>query len=333
MERITIIGLGVIGGSIALGLKRASLKEIEIVGIARTAETASRARKAGAIDVEGRSLEDAVRGAQLVIIASPILSIGPVMEEMAPHLAEQAIVTDAASTKSVVARWAREKLPATAHFVGGHPMAGKETAGFDAADPDLFRGKPWVISPSVDAPEGAVNAILNLVQVLGARPIFMDAEEHDSYVAAISHLPLTVAAALFSTAFTSQAWPELASLASSGFRDATRLASGSPEMAHDIVQTNRQNLVHWLDRFQQELARYREVIARADSREIAELFARAQLERDNFMINGPPSRVGDQPSTPKMGLSDFLLGSKLADMMRKQEDIIRSSEERAQGKR
>lgn len=333
MERITIIGLGLIGGSIALGLKRAPVRDIEIAGIARSSETASRAKKAGAIDRDARSMEEALRGARLVVIASPILAIPAIMDEMAPHLERDAIVTDAASTKGTVARWAREKLPATAHFVGGHPMAGKEQTGFDAADPDLFKEKPWVISPSVSAPEGAVNAVVGLAQALGARPVFMDADEHDSYVAAISHLPLTLSSALFSMAFGSQAWPEIAALASSGFRDTTRLASGSADMAHDIVQTNRQNLLHWLDRYQQELYRYRDVIERADSREIAELFARPQIERDNYMLNGPPERAqqGDKPPTVSIG--DFLLGSKLADMMRKQEDIIRSSEERAKGKR
>ena len=334
MERITIIGLGLIGGSIALGLKRAPLKDIEIAGIARTPDTSSKARKAGAIDVDARTMEEAVRGARLVVIASPILSIGPVMDEIAPHLEPSAIVTDAASTKGVVARWAREKLPPNVYFVGGHPMAGKEQTGFAAADAELFKDKPWVIAPSVNAPEGAVNAVVALAQSLGARPIFMDADEHDSYVAAVSHLPLTLSSALFSMAFGSQAWPELAALASSGFRDTTRLASGSPDMAHDIVQTNRQNLLHWIDRYQQELHRYREVIERADSREIAELFARAQLERDNVILNGPPRREQDgEKSVPMLSVSDFLLGSKLADMMRKQEDIIRASEKRAEGKR
>lgn len=332
MGRITIIGLGVIGGSIALGLKQAA-KEIEIAGVSRTPETASRARRAGAIDLEPRSIEEAVAGAQMVILASPILSIAPLMEAMAPHLSPDTIVTDAASTKGVVARWAREKLPAGVHFVGGHPMAGKEITGFDAAEAELFSGKPWVIAPSVDAPEAAVNAVIGLAEALGARPVFMDAEEHDAYVAAVSHLPLTVASALFSMAFESQAWPELAALASSGFRDTTRLASGAPELAHDIVQTNRRNLLHWIDRFQQELARYRNVIESGDSRAIAELFAKPQLERDNYLINGPPKRESERGEAPRIGISDFLLGSKLADMMRKQEDIIKASEQRARDKR
>jgi prephenate dehydrogenase len=149
----------------------------------------------------------------------------------------------------------------------------------------------------------------------------------------VSHLPLAVAAALFTVTNGSQAWPELASLASSGFRDTTRLASGSPEMAHDIVQTNREHVLHWIDRMQAELTRYREVIASGDSKRITETFTRAQLERDNYMVNGPPRRQESGEPLPRVSLADFMLGTRVADYMRKQEEIIRASEARANRKR
>jgi prephenate dehydrogenase len=331
-QRIAIIGLGLIGGSIGLALKRADLKGAQVAGVARSRETTSKARKLGAIDIDARTPAEAVEGARLVIVAAPILSFPQIFDDITPTLDPGAIVTDAASTKSMVARWAKERLPEHVHFVGGHPMAGKEFSGIEHADADLFRGKPWVIAPSVEAPEAAVNTVIGLAQVAGAEPIFMDPQEHDAYVAAISHLPLTVAAALFSVAFGSAAWPELASLASSGFRDTTRLASGSPEMAHDIMQTNREQVLHWLDRLQGELTRFRDVIAKGDSKEIAATFSRAQIERDNYMVNGPPRRESGEPM-PKVSLGDFLLGSKLTEFMRKQEEIIRASEERANKRR
>jgi prephenate dehydrogenase len=309
-QRIAIIGLGLIGGSIGLALKR-GLKDVEIRGVARSRETASKARKLGAIDAESYSPAEAVKDARLVIVASPILTFPGIFDEIAPALEEGAIVTDAASTKANVARWAKEKLPGRVHFVGGHPMAGKEQSGIDHADVDLFKGKPWVVAPSVDAPASAVNTVIALAQIAGAEPLFMDADEHDAYVAAVSHLPLTLAAALFSVTQGSAAWPELAALASSGFRDTTRLASGSPEMAHDIMQTNREHVLHWIDRMQVELARYRDVI---------------------YMINGPPRRETGEPM-PKVSLSDFMLGTKVADYMRKQEEIIRASEDRVKRKR
>ena len=328
MQRISIIGLGLIGGSIGLALKAAGLKDIEVVGVARSRETASKARKIGAIDVEARTPEEAAKGARLVIVASPILTFPGIFDEIAPVLDEGAVVTDTASTKGMVAAWAKEKLPERAHFIGGHPMAGKETAGIGAADAELFKGKPWVISPSVDAPESAIHTVVGLAQLTGAEPLFMDAQEHDAYVAAVSHLPLTLAAALFSVTNGSAAWPELASLASSGFRDTTRLASGSPEMAHDIVQTNRENVLHWLDRMQAELTRFRSVIEQGDSKKIAETFGRPQLERDNYMVNGPPRRETSGDPMPKISIGDFLLGTRVADYMRKQEEMIRASEDR-----
>ncbi|HEY8172317.1 MAG TPA: prephenate dehydrogenase/arogenate dehydrogenase family protein [Dehalococcoidia bacterium] len=333
MERITIIGLGLIGGSIALAIKQSDLRDkVTVTGVARTRDTMQRAKKIGAVDETDPVPERAVRGARLVIVASPILTVPTVFEEIAPALEEGTIVTDVASVKAPIAKAARDILPRHSYFVGGHPMAGKEQAGIDAADATLFRDRPWVISPSVDAPESAVNTVIGLAQLCGARPLFMDPHEHDSYVAAISHLPLAVSSALFSVAFASAAWPELAGLASSGFRDTTRLASGSPEMAHDIMVTNKDNVLHWIDRLQEEITRLREVIARGDSKEIAEAFTRPQVERDNFMINGAPRRIsGDE--MPKFGLNDLLLGSKVSEMMRKQEEMVRASEKRIEERR
>ena len=328
MERIAIIGLGLIGGSIGLALKRSGLRDIEIAGTARTRDTLQKAKKLGVIDVDEPSPEDAVRGAKLVIIATPILAIEPVMREIAPALEAGAVITDAGSTKENVARWARDILLSSVHFVGGHPMAGKETFGVDAADPDLFRGKTWAICPSVDAPEGAVNTVLAIVQACGAEPVFMDAAEHDSYVAAISHLPLTVAAALFSVASTSTAWPELARLASTGFRDTSRLASGSPEMAHDIAMTNRENLLHWIDRFQDELHRFREIVASGESAALLEAFARAQLDRDTYITAGPPSREVGGAKIEGISISDMLLGTKISGYLKKQQEMIKDMESR-----
>ena len=332
MERIAIIGLGLIGGSIGLAVKQSDIADLQVVGTARTRGTVQRARKLGAIDIEAGSAAEAVKDARLVIVASPIIAMRAVFEEIAPALAEGAVVTDVASTKGDVSRWAKELLPPTVHFVGGHPMAGKETQGIDAADADLFRDKPWVITPSVDASESAVNTVVGLAQLAGAVPMFMDPDEHDSYAAAISHLPLLLSTALFSVAQTSAAWPELAQLASSGFRDTTRLASGSPEMAHDIMISNRENVLHWIDRFQEELSRFRATIAAGESQPVIEAFTRPQIERDNYMVAGAPRRETGAP-IETISLGDMLLGSKVTGFMKKQQEILKAAEERAEKKR
>lgn len=332
MERIAIIGLGLLGGSLGLALRQSGLRDVEIAGTARTRGTLQTAKRIGAIDVDAPTPAVAVRDARLVIIASPIMAIPEIFDDIAPQLVEGAVVTDVASTKAQVMRWATERLPEHADFVGGHPMAGKETAGIGAADAELFREKPWVVAPSVRASDAAVRTVVGLAQSVGAKPMFMDPDEHDSYAAAISHLPLVLASALFSVVAGSNAWPEMAGLASSGFKDTTRLASGSPEMAHDIMRTNRDNVLHWLDRFAGELQRFRETIAGADDAELLELFARQQVERDNYITSGPPSRM-EKPEVERVSLSDMLVGGIVSSYMKRHEERLREMESRERDRR
>jgi prephenate dehydrogenase len=333
VERITIIGLGLIGGSLGLALKAAKLTDIEIVGYDRDAQAAGDARRMGAVDKSERSLHRAVGDARLVIIATPIMALRGVMEEMAGELPEGCVVTDTASTKATVMDWASQLLPATVSFVGGHPMAGKETSGVQNADADLFVGKPYCIIPAPDASEGAVQLVTGIVQLIGARPFFIEADEHDRYVAAVSHLPLILSAALFTLVRSSPAWPELSSLASSGFRDVTRLASTDAELSHDICLTNRQGVLHWLDRAVEELGRYRELLQEGREDELFEKFARAQLDRDTYLTAGPPVRepvAEGEPLTSGEQLAALLVGQRL---VRRARGIGRPPEHRQEGGR
>jgi prephenate dehydrogenase len=289
VQRIAIIGLGLIGGSLGLAIKGARLGKVEVVGYDREWGVSPRAKRLGAIDRVAREPRSAASEAALVVIATPISAIREVMEEVAPVLPEGCVVTDTGSTKADVMRWAEETLPEHVHFVGGHPMAGKEQSGIQAADARLFADAAYCVVPQVNASERAINAVLGLVGVVGARAVFIDAGEHDSYVAAVSHLPIVLSAAFFSLAHESQAWPDMAELAGSGFRDLTRLASGDPNMSHDICITNRERVLHWVDRMIGELAHYRELIQDKDE-ELFKAFARAQLERDNFLAKPPERR-------------------------------------------
>src|SRR3990170_6670356 len=307
MPRLAIIGLGLIGGSLGLALKRAQLERLEVVGRDTEYGVAARARRLGAIDREARSAAEAAEGAAVVIVATPILQVRKVFEEIAPALGEGAVVTDTASTKREVLRWAEELLPPEVSFVGGHPIAGKETPGLDAADASLFQAGPWALCPPARAAENAIKAIENLIAGVGARPVLIDAEEHDSYLAAVSHLPLIVATALFSLASESQAWPELASLAGPGFRDTTRLASSSPDLSHDICLTNRENLLHWLDRYGEELRRLRPLIADGKGQEeLIKTFAKVQAARDAF-LQAPPERLGPMRDTELLSAGERML--------------------------
>jgi prephenate dehydrogenase len=307
MPRLAIIGLGLIGGSLGLALKQAKLKDLEIAGYDAGWDVGARARKMGAIDRDARSPAEAVEGAAVVVVATPISVVPKVFEDIADALGDGAVVTDTASTKRQVLQWAQDLLPDRVSFVGGHPIAGKETPGLDAADATLFEGRPWALCPSVDATENAIKTIENLIALTGAHSVLIDAAEHDSYLAAVSHLPLIAASALFSLASEGKAWPELAQLAGPGFRDTTRLASTSPDMSHDISLTNRENLIHWLDRYLEELRRYRDLIAKAETQEnLAEAFARVQAARDAF-LESPPERPGPSAPVDMMSAGDRML--------------------------
>ncbi len=320
-KQIIIVGLGLIGGSLGLAIKAAGQPGMEIVGHDRDRVAANKARKMGAIDRAEHNLPLAVQGAGMVVIATPVLAIREVMEQIAPDLPEGCVVTDTGSTKERIMEWAAELLPPSVSFVGGHPMAGKETQGIDNAEPDLFRGRAYCLCPAVDAHEDAVRAVTGLVRLAGAEPLFLDPQEHDQYAAAVSHLPLLLSASLFTLLRASPAWNDLAPMASSSFRDVTRLASGDPQMAHDIFLTNRDAAVHWLDRMIEEMGRYRDLLE-GDTEELLETFARAQMDRDSFLAEPHPRRLqGEEPAEVRKELFNSLVGGWIADRAKKVREL------------
>ena len=330
MPRLAIIGLGLIGGSLGLAIKRAQLESLEIVGYDAEWGVGGRARKLGAVDSDARRATSAVEGAAAVIIATPVLQVAKVLEEIAPALEDGAVVSDTASTKREVVRWAGELLPDSVDFVGGHPIAGKEQSGIEAADASLFEGRPWALTPTPATSERAIKTIENLATVVGARSVLIDAEEHDSYLAAVSHLPAVLSTVLFSLASQSQAWPELAALAGPGFRDATRLASGSPAMSHDISLTNRENLLHWLDRFSEELRRFRNLIEEGEERgDLYKAFLKAQTTRDAFLLE-LPSHAGPEKKIDVMSAGERMLSLMVGEyLVRRTKEIGELLERRA----
>jgi prephenate dehydrogenase len=331
VERITIIGLGLIGGSLGLALKAAKLTGIEIVGYDKDTLAAGEARRLRVVDKSERSLQKAVRDARLVIIATPIMAIRGVMEEIAGELRENCVVTDTASTKAIVMEWASQLLPPTVSFVGGHPMAGKETSGVQNAEAKLFVDRPYCVIPAPEASEGAMRVVTGVVQLVGARPFFIGAEEHDRYVAAVSHLPLVLSTALFTLARGSPAWPELSSLASSGFLDVTRLASTDAELSHDICLTNREGVLHWLDRMAEELGRYRELLQEGQEEELFKAFARAQLDHEAYVTAGPPVRepvAAEELPTSGEQLAALLVGQRLMQRVKDIGKLLEEKQER-----
>lgn len=280
--RVAIIGLGLIGGSIGLGLKKADKSDCEVVGYVRRPEAASLAVNMGMVDRVETSLEDTVKEAEMVIVATPVLTIKEIVFKIADSLPHGCIVTDTGSTKVQVMKWAGDLLPPTVDFVGGHPMAGKETYGMKAVEADLFQGSVYCLTPAKKTSSQAVDKVADMVKKLGAVPFFIDAQEHDELVAGTSHLPFLLSAALVTSTASEPTWEKMRKLAGSGYRDVTRLASGSPEVNAQICLTNQQAILHWLDRFIDELQKYRHLVNLGDER-LKETLAEANRLRQEWL--------------------------------------------------
>ncbi len=276
-QRVAIIGLGLIGGSIGLALHKVKIAQ-EVVGYDLGSGVTERACRVGAIDATYEALTDVVRGAELVVLATPVGSMRAILQGIAPAVMPGTIVTDVASTKEQVIQWAEELLPTSVTFVGGHPMAGKELSGVEAADAELFQGHIYCITPTEHTRPTATSKVAALVESMGARVRFLSPVEHDRQVAGVSHLPFLASIALVNTVVESPSWGEAALLAANGFRDMSRLAAGSPAMYRDICLTNSEAIVGWLDDYIATLQSLREHVAERD-RDLNELFVDAQQAR------------------------------------------------------
>ena len=260
MTKMTIIGTGLIGTSLALALKQSNVRNLEVVGTDSDGRARRGAQKSGAFhSVEG-CLASAVRDANLVILATPVMAMKELMEVIGPELPEGCVVTDIGSSKKVVLQWAEQYLPRHVDFIGGHPMAGKETSGPENADGSLFDKKVYCIIPSPTAEKAAVAEVTGLAQAVGAKPFFIGVEEHDSFVAGASHLPFLLSVALVGCTSKSVNWEDIAQLASTGYADISRLASGDPIMHRDICVSNREPIAAWIDAYIRELYQVRQML-------------------------------------------------------------------------
>src|SRR5215207_3628925 len=292
MQRIAIVGLGLIGSSIGLGLRRWSAENVragqpalEIVGFDSNLDRQSQAKKISAVDRTEWELRKVVENADLVILAAPVLALKEILGDIAPLLRSGTAITDVASTKSEILSWANELLPRTVSFVGGHPMAGKETS-IEGADGDLFRGATWCVCPSVQASDEAIRTVLGMINALGAEPYFVDPNEHDAYVAGVSHLPFVASTALMNALSADSSWRDMKTLTAGGFRDMTRLASGSPEMHRDVVATNKAAVQRWLQAYIERLQDFREQLGPNgdDEAELLDFFTQARDRRAEWAV-------------------------------------------------
>lgn len=259
-ERVAIVGLGLLGGSVGLALHQTKAAR-EIAGYDMGQGVSERAYAIGAIDQACNSLADVVRGAEIVILATPVSTMRLLLHELGFLVAPGTVITDVASTKVQVVKWAEAYLPTTVPFVGGHPMTGKEVSGVEVADALLFHRCIYCLTPTAKTQSAALNKVVALVEILDARVWYLEPEEHDKQVASISHLPFVASSVLMNTIAEDATWHEAAPLAASGFRDMTRLAAGSSEMYRDICLTNNEAIVPLLDSYINKLQQMRAEIS------------------------------------------------------------------------
>lgn len=282
-DRVAVIGVGLIGGSFALALKRARACG-HVVGAGRSLANLRRARRLGIIDSIAPDSAQAVRGADLILIAAPVSHFKNIFSKIEKNLGKGALITDGGSTKRDVIAAARKALGRKiSQFVPAHPIAGAEKSGAIAARADLFRGRRVVLTPLKENSRAAVARVRRAWAVCGARLSAMPADEHDAVLAAVSHLPHLLAFALVHEVAGRKNSEQLFSFAAGGFRDFTRIASSHPEMWRDICIANRDRLLAEVRVFSRKLKQMEKLLEKGDAAGLEKLFAEARDARDKWI--------------------------------------------------
>lgn len=297
MNKITIIGLGLIGNSIGMAVKRAATTTmgdqvqppalgIRVVGFDPNPERETAAlRRFGSVDEVAPDLQRAVQGAQLVVVATPDNAVREVLEAIAPYLEEGATVTDTMQSKEAVMSWAGEALGNDVYFVGGHPLSNMldlTTAGDDALpNADLFAGAPYCVLPTLRANNESLNRVIRLVEMVGARLLFIDTLEHDSFVAAAAHLPVAAAATLLRVTAGGPTWSDMSMFAGEKFSSVMDPLSDDPQMLADSMLQNRQALLRWVDQYMYALSDLRDILTGGDRAALLETLQQAHTAQAN----------------------------------------------------
>lgn len=275
---LAVVGIGLIGGSFATALRRAG-QVGRVLGVGRSQAANERAQALGLVD-EIVTLEQAAQRADLILLATPVGAMAHALRGMAPYLSPGALITDAGSTKTDVAAMAREILGARyAQFVPGHPIAGSEMTGPEAADAQLYQGRIVILTPFEQTPDNVRAWLTKIWEACGARVIAMDPATHDRALASVSHVPHFLAAAYMAQVSRASNADLRLSLAGTGFRDFTRIAAGSPEVWRDIFLSNREAVLHEIEQFSVILENLRATLERADAQALEEVLEQAALAR------------------------------------------------------
>ena len=278
-DSVCIVGVGLIGGSFGIAIRDKNLAK-QVVGAVRRQETINAAFQKGAVDNATTNLEEAARGADLILLAPPVGQMKSLCEELAPVIKAGAIVTDVGSTKVEVIAECAPIFGSKAHFIGGHPMAGSERTGVEYARGDLFDKAMWILTPTESTPADELEKLKQLVAAIGATPIILDPKTHDQLLAVTSHVPHVTAAALVRLFNKTHDDHEVvSSLIAGGWRDSTRVAAGGAEMWRDICMANAEPIAENLDLLIAELQKMRSLLQEKNSEEMRDWFDDAAVTR------------------------------------------------------
>lgn len=283
IRRLAVIGVGLIGGSLARALRSAGAV-CEIVGIDRDQANLRQSVELGVVDRAAATAAEGVAGADMVFLSVPVRAMAEVVREIAPHLAAGCIVTDGGSVKAELVAACDPLMPAGARFVGGHPIAGTEHSGVGASFASLYEGKRCILTPTASTDRDALATVTRMWEAAGSEVVLMDPEKHDRVVAAISHLPHMVAYALVNAVEGYGRFEEsILRYSAGGFRDFTRIASSDPAMWRDIALMNRDGIMEMMDHFTAYFSRLRSLVAAGDADGLERFFRDSKESRDAIL--------------------------------------------------
>jgi len=293
-DKVAVIGLGLIGSSLARGIKKRGLAAT-VTGFDGSADVRMRSRDLGFCDGIADTVEDAVKDAQLVVLAVPVGAMAAAAQSVAPHLADGAIITDVGSVKAAVVRQVAEALPDHAAFVPGHPVAGTEYSGPEAGFAELFEGRWCVVTPCARSTEAAVEKVVALWTALGSTVETMTPEHHDIVLAITSHIPHLIAYNIVGTAADLEdvTQSEVIKFSAGGFRDFTRIAASDPIMWRDVFLNNKEAVLEVLGRFSEDLAALQRMIRWDDGQSLQDHFARTRAIRRSIIDAGQDTADAD----------------------------------------
>ncbi len=299
-ERVALIGLGLIGSSLAHVMRQEKLTN-RITGYARSAETRATAKRIGLVDEIHESAKAAVKDADLVILCTPVGAYGRIAEEIGPQLKAGATVTDVGSVKSAVVRDVGPHLPANIHFIPGHPVAGTEQSGPESGFAELFRNRWSILTPLPGSDKTAVERLEKFWRGCGANVEIMTPEHHDMVLAITSHLPHLIAYNIVATAADIEdvTNSEVIKFSAGGFRDFTRIAASDPTMWRDVFLNNKEAVLETLGRFSEDLALLQRAIRWGDGDTLFNLFTRAREVRRSIIAAGQETAAPDFGRRPK----------------------------------